>query len=154
MRRVFCAFLVSLITLFVCAQQYVDLGLPSGTLWSSKNESGYYTYGKAVSTFGNRLPTDKQFSELVKECNWTWHEKGYYIVKGPNGKAILMPAYGYISASFNPEKSVVFKGDKGYYWSRTQDVWDYSIALVVTSYEYFVGGGNNRKHGYSVRLVK
>lgn len=153
-RKFLICLVLSLISITVCAQQYVDLGLPSGTLWCSKNEPGYYTYGKAVNSFGNRLPTDKQFNELVKECKWTWNEKGYYKVKGPNGKSIILPAYGYISASFNPEKSVTYKGYQGYYWSRTQDIWDYSIALVFASYNYSVNGGINRKHGYSVRLVK
>ena len=37
---------------------YVDLGLPSGTLWKDKNEEGgFYTYDQAVSKFGNKLPT-------------------------------------------------------------------------------------------------
>lgn len=138
----------------VCAQQYVDLGLPSGTLWHSKNEPGYYTYKRAVNVFGNNLPTDKQFNELVKVCKWTWDEKGYYIVKGPSGKSIVLPAYGYISATFNPEKSVTYKGDRGYYWSRTDDIWDYAIALFFSSGGKSVNGGANRKHGYSVRLVK
>ncbi|HJJ45480.1 MAG TPA: hypothetical protein O0Y17_00165 [Methanocorpusculum sp.] len=43
---------------------YVDLGLPSGTLWKDKNESGgFYTYDEAMKAFGNNLPTMEQFEE-------------------------------------------------------------------------------------------
>ena len=47
---------------------YVDLGLPSGTLWKGKNEGGWYTYEEAISMFGNLLPTKEQFEELIN----TW----------------------------------------------------------------------------------
>ena len=57
--------------------EYVDLGLPSGTLWKSKNEKGmYYTYGEAVRQFGDQLPTREQFAELKAFCSWT--QQGCY----------------------------------------------------------------------------
>lgn len=34
-------------------QGYVDLGLPSGTLWKNSNEFGYYNFNDAVNRFGN-----------------------------------------------------------------------------------------------------
>lgn len=43
--------MICLMTLSALSQQmeYVDLGLPSGTLWKAKNEKGkYYTYEKAM----------------------------------------------------------------------------------------------------------
>ena len=49
------------------AQGYVDLGLPSGTLWRNSNEGGdyaRYTYDEAISRFGNKLPTKQQLEEL------------------------------------------------------------------------------------------
>lgn len=54
---------------------YVDLGLPSGTIWKSDNEQGYYDFNSAVETFGESLPTYEQLEELIDNCTWTWNEK-------------------------------------------------------------------------------
>ena len=32
-------------------KEFVDLGLPSGTLWAEKNEEGYFTYDEAMKLF-------------------------------------------------------------------------------------------------------
>ena len=93
---------VAIITMFIFnASQiksgYVDLGLPSGTLWKNTNEGGkyaYYTYDEAVSRFGNKLPTRQQLEELRSKCRWIWTGRGYK-VKGPNGNSIYLPAAGY-----------------------------------------------------------
>ena len=154
MKKIFLVTFLCILTGSLASRNFVDLGLPSGTLWCIENEAKYYTYDAAVRTFGNHLPSEKQMQELVKECKWIWNEKGYYRVKGPNGKSIVLPANGYISKSFNPDKSVTYKGYQGYYWTRTPDAWDYAIGLVFASYNISVNGGINRKHGYSVRLVK
>lgn len=74
---------------------YVDLGLPSGTLWKSKNEERYYYYEQANSTFGCQLPTKKQWMELLRCCKWTWGNNGSfsgYWVKGENNCSIFLPA--------------------------------------------------------------
>ena len=42
------------------SQGYVDLGLPSGTLWKTERDVGLYTYAEAVSKFGKQLPTSEQ----------------------------------------------------------------------------------------------
>ena len=33
-----------------------------------------YTYEKAVSTFGDELPTADQIGELKVECTWEWQK--------------------------------------------------------------------------------
>ena len=54
-----------LMALTMNAQQYVDLGLPSGTLWKAENEiAGHYTYEEAVVKFESKLPTKEQWEEL------------------------------------------------------------------------------------------
>lgn len=74
---------------------YVDLGLPSGTLWKNKNEEGkFYTYDEAVGTFGSDLPNKKQFEELISKCRWTWTVGGYKVV-GPNGNYIVLPVVSF-----------------------------------------------------------
>lgn len=40
--------------------EYVDLGLPSGTMWKLFIEDGYYTFDRAVEKFGSNLPTKEQ----------------------------------------------------------------------------------------------
>ena len=68
---------------------YVDLGLPSGTLWKSSNEQGLYTYDEAIAKFGNKLPTKEQFEELKKYCTWTGENNGIR-VRGQNGRFIYL----------------------------------------------------------------
>jgi len=75
------------------AQEYVDLGLPSGTMWKDRNEVELYTYDAAMAEFGNSLPSYKQIEELIEKCEWEWNDKRNdgYTVTGPNGKSIFFP---------------------------------------------------------------
>ena len=93
---------------------YVDLGLSSGTYWKETNENGFYFDKTAVSTFGNKLPTEEQFEELKNECGWTWTGSGYKVT-GPNGNSITLPAAG----DCGPCGDVSGVGTRGYYWSST-----------------------------------
>ena len=73
---------------------YVDLGLPSGTYWKNSNEPGSFcTFEDANVKYGNSLPTEGQWKELIDNCKWTWNGKGYDIV-GKNGNSISLPAEG------------------------------------------------------------
>ena len=95
---------------------YVDLNLPSGTLWAKENVgSVYFTYTDARNEFGNALPTKEQWQELINNCQWTWDNANYgYLVKGKNGKTIFLDAFGYLL------DDVVYDNELGYYWSRTE----------------------------------
>lgn len=81
---------------YIRAKGYVDLDLPSGTLWKDKNEDGGYNfyYDNAISRYKNELPTKAQFEELKTYCTWTWIGNGY-MVKGPNDNYIVLPALGW-----------------------------------------------------------
>ena len=134
-------------------KEYVDLGLPSGTLWKVVNESdedGFFPYDEAVSQFGSQLPTKEQWEELKDYCEWTWREpQGGYKVTGPNGKFIVLPAAGYRGCNGN----VGSVGSSGNYKSSTPDDSDFAWVL------YFDSGGvdmseNDRCGGASVRLVQ
>ncbi len=93
----------------IYSDEYVDLGLPSGTLWRAKNEDcGLISNEKAMSHFSSNLPTKKQWDELVSSCIWTWTGDGYNVM-GPNRQTIYFPAEGI-------EKS---SKKKGGYWSST-----------------------------------
>lgn len=127
---------------------YVDLGLPSGTLWKDQNEGGgFYTYDQALAKFGNNLPTKEQLEELKNSCWWTWNGNGYK-VEGPSGESIVLPAAGYRYC----DGSVYDVGWDGYYWSSTP--YDSGGAWYLD----FGSGGVDVDHyfrcyGRSVRLV-
>ena len=116
-------------------QEYVDLGLPSGTLWATENAGGdgvYYTYAEAVSKFGNNLPTKEQFEELHEKCTFQLTSFGYRIV-GPNKNSIYLP----------------LEGSRQGYW--------YNKSNKGNMHGLFFSSGVNElgsNYGFSVRLVK
>lgn len=129
---------------------FVDLGVPSGTLWKNKNETGghdgFYSYYEAMEAFGDDLPTKEQFEELKSSCNWTWTGNGYKVT-GPSGASITLPAAGSRDGSF-----VDRVGSYGYYWSSTPNGSDDAYYLNFSSdhcYVYY----SRRHYGFSVRLV-
>jgi hypothetical protein len=130
---------------------YIDLGLPSGTLWKNANEGGdytRYTYDEAVSRFGNKLPTKQQLEELINECTWTWTGSGYKVI-GPNGNSIYLPAAGYRGC----DGDVYYVGMSGRYWSSTpfdsDHAWGFHFFYCEVNMD-----DCNRCYGRSVRLVQ
>jgi hypothetical protein len=155
MKKVILIGMMCLMALTIQAQNYVDLGLPSGTKWKATNEKNaadaeydFFTYDEAVSQFGDRLPTKEQCEELKAECKWTWTGSGYKVT-GPNGNFITLPAAGFRFC----DGSVGGVGSYGYCWSSTPFGSDYAWRLG------FHSGGvymriDNRCLGLSVRLVQ
>lgn len=129
---------------------YVDLGLPSGTLWKSAMEEGLFTHEQAMSQFGEQLPTKEQWMELQDSCQWTWSGNGYIVI-GMNGDSIVFPASGYRSCE-GEVKSVNFYGG---YWSSsffgngTQRAWNLFFEEGKIS-----GDFSGTCLGRSVRLIK
>ncbi len=128
---------------------YVDLGLPSGTLWKAENEDcGLIKYDQAVNFYGSSLPTKEQWEELKDNCLWTWTGNGYK-VKGKSGESIVLPAAGWRSC----DGTLLSVGSNGYYWSSTpngsESAWDLG---------FFSGGvdmfNDNRCSSLFVRLVR
>ena len=69
-------------------QHWVDLGLPSGTLWAEEDagKMGYYT---ASRKYGDSLPTRAQAEELRDNCSRDWNkEERRLILTGPSGNSI------------------------------------------------------------------
>lgn len=115
---------------------WIDLGLPSGTLWRCCNEGastpeaygGYYQFGQVSSA-----PTLEQINELVSNCTYQWTtQNGINGGKftGPNGGSIFLPAAG---DYWNGELD--FVGSRGFYWSSTYDV-EYGV------YELYFDSGD------------
>ena len=148
---------------------FVDLGLPSGTLWAEENESNSYSYSSAMSEFGSKIPTETQFQELIDYCDWSWADNGFSIT-GPNGNTIFLPADGLTMDSdvvdeLNKEiEDFVF----GCYWTSTPDDnynKKYLIFLhsdnygrttdpqIMSNYDEIVSDFSTSYVGMSVRLV-
>ena len=131
--------------------KWIDLGLPSGRIWAAENETDYYDFDNAVKTFGKELPTKEAWQELFDKCARKWDkEKKGYLLTGPNGNTIFLPAAGYRSGT-----TVSSAGLGGYYWSSSP----YSTATYAYYVRFYAGGVypqsyNNRFLGFSVRLAR
>lgn len=86
---------------------FVDLGLPSGTLWSSgygngEEESIYRPYLQAALY---QIPSEELWKELVETCEWQGKYSttgiSFYGVTciGPNGNSIYFSSAGYVKDS-------------------------------------------------------
>jgi len=128
--------------------RYVDLGLPSHTLWKEANEFGYYEYGEAMRKFGKQLPTKEQMEELQLLCTWSWKEGGYIVI-GPNGNSISMPAVGYFSCG----KQMYDMGEYSSYWSRTGNGSNFAWSLDFDQDRVNMGS-YNRCCQQPIRLVQ
>lgn len=134
--------------LSIHAQNFIDLGLPSGTKWKKVNEAGFYTYDEAVSKFSDQLPSQTQCEELINECVWEWNGNGYKVT-GPNGNSITLPAAGIR----NCYDSTLNVGSYGSYWSSTPKGSNNALAIDFDSGGVY-RGSDYRCYGISVRLVE
>lgn len=99
-----------------------------------------------------RLPTKKEFQELIDNCIWTYtilNGVDCFKVMGPNRQSIYLPAAGYY------EKNTVCEiGKSGGYWSSSTNGNSFSASALQfdkDSYEIIHG---IRYYRYSVRPVK
>ena len=148
------ALVIILIIQMASGAGYVDLGLPSGTKWKSEPKSDFYSYAKAKQKFGNELPTDADFIELQENCDWKWNGAGY-IVTGPNGNSIILPAAGFINYSDNVTYE---QQEEGYYWAVSSWVGNatYWFTIQEEGYELKsnISYSDDYPAGFSVILVK
>ena len=71
---------------------YVDMGLPSGTLWKATNEADLHTLAEATEAFGNEnLPNFIDWFELLWYCDVEKKEGGCEVKNKKNGKTIFFP---------------------------------------------------------------
>lgn len=81
--------------------------------------SGDSRYDIACVKMGGswRLPTEKEFQELLSNCTWSWRTQdgvNGYLVVGSTGNSIFLPAAGYRKGETLKET-----GGAGYYWTGT-----------------------------------
>lgn len=136
------------------SEGFVDLGLPSGTLWAEENAEGFFTFDDAVAEFGDSLPSARHMAELYECCMWTWDEerKGYEVT-GPNGNAIFLPAAGYRRCNSEEVSGVGYEGD---YWTRCPDKFSAAYGRYLNFNSGYVNPltNNYRAYGFSVRAVR
>lgn len=95
--------------------EYVDLGLPSGTLWSTdyEKENGNIIFMPQDDTNSLCLPTKKQWEELINICQWkhipdvTGKNLTHSICIGPNGKLLKFTITGKFEAENKTDKSTI-----------------------------------------------
>jgi len=97
------------------SEGFVDLGLPSGTMWAASDYSdSRYTFYEA-SRFGNKLPSVQDFEELDRYCSWDWRGYGYKVTCR-NGNSIFFKNNGFRNCEGNKHKT----DSQGHYWTSTK----------------------------------
>lgn len=120
---------------YLKAHGYVDLGLPSGTVWKSENERGFYE-NRSRGNIKN-LPTGSQWRELLSKCSWSWSWfRGGFKVTGPNGASIFLPASGRWLDLDDGKYTIYDRGREAEYMSSTsatiKDIEDDDIVAQET----------------------
>lgn len=109
--------------------EFVDLGLPSGTLWSDDYERVdgsilFLTYDKAAQ---QNLPTKEQCEELLRFCKFSVSYGPSYDCVGPNGNYIRFRSTGYIRT-----ERVIVNKNNAYLWHvDDEDQFDNKNALKI-----------------------
>ena len=142
--------------------EYIDLGLPSGTLWATCNvgankpeEYGVYCTHDDAMELGVTLPTKEQIEELIKECISVWMKQNGVngcLFTGPNGNTLFLPAAGL----YDSDSGLYGVGNCGYYWSSSLYTGgpNGSYCLYFNSGRVDWGNYYRRFYGRSVRAVK
>lgn len=118
--------------------------------------SGNKTYDAAAAKWGSswRMPTEREFSELVFYCNWKYVQKGgrwgVEFTNYKNGNTLFLPATGSKDGTATHEASGC-----GMYWTSTP----YKDAKNNGAHEYHFGaalgemGIGERYYGFAIRPV-
>ncbi len=142
--------------------EFVDLGLPSGTLWASdyvkKDDNDMTIYVTQENGADYEIPTYEQFKELMDECKWeqksekNWTESGFYywhdwaICLGPNGNKITFEKTGLYEATDSLTRT-----SEIFFWLNDKE----SNCASIT-FDSLNIGSENMFSGYKlpIRLVK
>lgn len=137
--------------------EYVDLGLPSGTLWSKdyeKNDKDHCEYLPYLKASSLQIPTEEQWKELTTECRWEFEQRNgsyIFICIGPNGNSINFVSKGGIKT----EGHLYMEG-KAVFWLKDENgklnkkgTWIcYTNKIDLETTNYYMG------YKLPVRLVK
>ena len=117
--------------------------------------AGNSQYDASRANWGStwRLPTRREFQELVDQCTWTWTSQGgyngYRVTSKANGNSIFLPAAGYRLGTSHRGG-----GEYSNYWCSTpsESYTHNAFSLCFTS-SYHSVGWLYRNSGRSVRPV-
>lgn len=141
---------------FAQEHEYVDLGLPSGTLWATCNVGADKPEGFGdYSAWGNEwsAPTKEQWEELQEHTTNTWTTQNGVnglLFTASNGQSLFIPAAGYRMSD-----KVEYVGSDGKYWSSS--VYTDYPDLVWSFYFDSINYGTDlyeKASGFTVRLVR
>lgn len=159
--------------------EFVDLGLPSKTMWANKNvgankstdkgsnetwaQANLLTGESGVIFVSGRIPSKDEFNELRKLCQWQWTYNGDtsgYRVIGPNGNSIFLPNTSNNGSSCYGGAYTEFV-DKSAYWTSSKHetlsncVWLFTMSQYETVIQYDnILSEKKKEREYSLRLVK
>ena len=125
--------------------QYTEANCTSYGL-DMQNIAGDPQYDAARANWGStwKMPSKKDFEELMSECTWEWvvdiNGVGCKKVTGPNGNSIMLPVSGYVY------ESAYYMQDFGYYWTSTP-----ISTYEQFSYDFFFDEEYNLSMGYDDR---
>ena len=125
--------------------QYTEANCTSYGL-NMQDIAGDPQYDAARANWGStwKMPSKKDFEELMNECTWEWvvdvNGVGCKKVTGPNGNSIMLPISGYVY------ESSYYMQDFGYYWTSTP-----ISTYEQFSYDFFFDQEYNLSMGYDDR---
>lgn len=135
---------------------WIDLGLPSGTLWRCCNEGAstpegygdYYSFDERPSSTPSLIRIIELFDHTTYEWTTVNGVNGGKFT-GSNGGTIFLPAVGY-----HEKENFYYVGLNGRYWSNNSDgayfAYGFDFSSKDKSWSSF---GYNRLYGLSVRPV-
>lgn len=130
--------------------EYVDLGLPSGTLWQASDTDGWFNFNEAWSRFGNALPTQADWHELIENCDKANIQGGVVFKSKRNGKTIILHHNGHIT-----DKGFSKQGTDGFYWSCSPYMAGFTHMTHIDDDGINIAWNcRNEDYANSVRLVK
>ncbi len=135
---------------------YVDLGLPSGTLWAEESVQCLVSYDDAMDFYGNAIPSQTQWEELMNNCTWTYGELDDNIygftVKGSNGNTINILCQGSKTCQGAYDEDDM----EGWYWTSTPDGENTAYVAFFSHYPTYDNMTTDalwKCSGFSVHLI-
>lgn len=126
---------------------YVEQLKPNGKLVGAKRDAATAALGDEWA-----MPSEKQYQELITECQWNWvmrdGHNGYEII-GKNGNKLFLPASGW-----SCDTSFQYRNQYGYYWTseRSSNI-RYARSLQFPKNGKGIVGNGILHYGRSIRAI-